>query len=211
MRSTSATTRSCASRASADCAPAKRSPFAGAIWRSRAHARRWSRCGPHSAVPSRFLTQGETHRRPLKGRGEKAARRIPMPAELAARVAEHLERHVDTHPDALVFTVASGRRINLSNFHRDVWKDTRAKAFPKDSPLRQVRRHDLRHSAITAWLNAGVPLKTAQAWSAPDPLRPAGHLPRRHAWRRGTGAGSLRGRARSIKGGRQCPDLMTPP
>jgi len=37
--------------------------------------------------------------------------------------------------------------------------------FPPSSPLRQVRRHDLRHSAITAWLNAGVPLKTVQAWS----------------------------------------------
>ena len=37
--------------------------------------------------------------------------------------------------------------------------------FGEDDPLRNVRRHDLRHAAITSWLNAGVPLKTAQAWS----------------------------------------------
>ncbi len=33
------------------------------------------------------------------------------------------------------------------------------------SPLSKVTLNDLRHSAITAWLNAGVFLKTAQAWS----------------------------------------------
>lgn len=119
----------------------------------------------HSSVPSRFLTEGETRRRPLKGRGEKASRPVPMPAEVAACVAEHMKRFVSPEPDALAFTAPAGGRINLSNFHRDVWKDARQQAFPAGSPLRGVRRHDLRHSAITAWLNAGVPLKTAQAWS----------------------------------------------
>ncbi len=47
-----------------------------------------------------------------------------------------------------------------------MWKKARAAAFEDDSPLRGVRRHDLRHSAITLWLNRGVPLKTAQRWSA---------------------------------------------
>ncbi len=44
-------------------------------------------------------------------------------------------------------------------------EEGRETAFGEDSPLRRVRRHDLRHAAITAWLNAGVPLKTAQSWS----------------------------------------------
>ncbi len=64
-----------------------------------------------------------------------------------------------------MFTTHTGRRIHLSNFHRDVWAPAREKAFPADSPLQQVRRHDLRHAAITAWLNSGVTVKTAQRWS----------------------------------------------
>ncbi len=28
-----------------------------------------------------------------------------------------------------------------------------------------MRRQDLRHAAITPWLNSGVPLKVAQTWS----------------------------------------------
>lgn len=78
---------------------------------------------------------------------------------------DHLRRHVDPAPNALVCTAPNGGRINLSNFNRDVWKPARSQALPAGSPLRKVRRHDLRHSAITAWLNAGVLLKTAQQWS----------------------------------------------
>lgn len=37
--------------------------------------------------------------------------------------------------------------------------------FEEGSPLRALRRHGLRHAAITSWLNAGVTLKTAQRWS----------------------------------------------
>jgi integrase len=72
---------------------------------------------------------------------------------------------VSRQAEALVFTTPTGRRIHLSNFHRDVWVPARERVFPEDSPLRAVRRHDLRHAAITAWLNAGVTLKTAQRWS----------------------------------------------
>ncbi len=46
-----------------------------------------------------------------------------------------------------------------------MWNPTRIALFAEDDPLRRVRRHDLRHSAITAWLNSDVQLKTAQAWS----------------------------------------------
>lgn len=48
---------------------------------------------------------------------------------------------------------------------RDVWKTAREKVLADGDPLRRARRHDLRHAAITAWLNAGVPLEAAQAWS----------------------------------------------
>ena len=67
--------------------------------------------------------------------------------------------------DALVFTTPGGARLDMQNFNRDVWTPAREVIFDPDTPLRRVRRHDLRHSAITAWLNAGVTVKTAQRWS----------------------------------------------
>jgi integrase len=48
---------------------------------------------------------------------------------------------------------------------RDVWAPARHEVFAEGNPLREVRRHDLRHSAMTAWLNNGVLLKTSQRWS----------------------------------------------
>lgn len=119
----------------------------------------------YTPVPERFLLEGETRDRPLKGRGAKVRRRVPVPRQLALQLASHVQKHVDKDPDAFVFANTEGGRIDLSNFSRDVWNEARADLFPEGSPLRQVRRHDLRHSAITAWLNAGVPLKTAQIWS----------------------------------------------
>jgi integrase len=121
--------------------------------------------GSRSDTPARFLDPGESRSRPLKGRDRKAKRRVPIPRHLASVLHAHLRCHVDRRPDALVCTAPNGGRINLSNFHRDVWEPARAQTFPEGSTLQRVRRHDLRHSAITAWLNAGVLLKTAQQWS----------------------------------------------
>lgn len=121
--------------------------------------------GTHTVVADRFLAVGESRRRPLKGRGERATRTIPIPEELMPFVERHLAEFVSTRGDAHVFTTPNGRQLNMSNFQRDVWGPAREAVFGPEDALRGVRRHDLRHAAITAWLNAGVPLKTAQAWS----------------------------------------------
>lgn len=76
---------------------------------------------------------------------------------------EHLDRYVDPHPDALVFTSATGYQpCPISTATSGA---TRTRTFPAESRLRGVCRHDLRHSAITSWLNAGVMIKTCQRWS----------------------------------------------
>jgi integrase len=118
-----------------------------------------------SDIAERFLDPGESRRRPLKGRGRKARRVVPIPRHVVPILRGHLDHYVDDHPDALLFTSPTGQQINLSNFSRDVWNTARTTVFPDGSPLRRVRRHDLRHAAITAWLNAGVTIKTCQRWS----------------------------------------------
>jgi integrase len=121
--------------------------------------------GTHTVVSQRFLAPGESRRRPLKGRGERAIRTIPLPPELVTVVERHLAQYVPARADAYAFTTPTGRRLNMSNFQRSVWAPAREAVFAVNDPLRKVRRHGLRHAAITSWLNAGVPLKTAQAWS----------------------------------------------
>lgn len=121
--------------------------------------------GTHTVVSARFLAPGESRRRPLKGRGERFVRTVPLPPELVPFVERHLAQFVPARADAYAFTTPTGRLLNMSNFQRGVWAPARDAVFAENDPLRKVRRHDLRHAAITSWLNAGVPLKTAQAWS----------------------------------------------
>ncbi len=134
--------------------------------------------GSYSDVGDRCFDRGESRRRPLKGRGARATRPIAIPEKLVARLQGHLDEFVGPEADALVFTTCAGARINLSRFSVNVWRPAREKLFADDSPLRNVRRHDLRHSAITTWLNRGVTLKTGRAQ---DGLSAPEHLPRRHA------------------------------
>ncbi len=122
-------------------------------------------CGNYTDVSDRYLDEGESRERPLEGRGAKARRTVPVPDLLVPRLRAHLDDLVPDRPDALVFTTSKGIRIHLSNFHRSVWGPAREALFDEASPLRRVRRHDLRHAAITTWLNSGVLPKTAQQWS----------------------------------------------
>ena len=118
-----------------------------------------------SDAPERFFLDHEERRRPLKGHGSRFTRKVPVPAALGATLDDHLRQFVEPAADARLFTTSTGRPINPSNFQRGVWQHARNQVFPAGHPLRNVRRHDLRHSAITGWLGAGVPLKTAQQWS----------------------------------------------
>lgn len=107
--------------------------------------------GSRTSIPSRFLAEGEGRRRPLKGRGPKATRTVPVPTRLADVLRGHLDAFVASRADAVVCTSATGGRLHPSSFRRDVWYPARAAVFDEASPLRRVRLHDLRHSAITIW------------------------------------------------------------
>jgi len=85
--------------------------------------------GSRSDTPARFLDPGESRSRPLKGRDPKAKRRVPSPHHLASVLHAQLRCHVDWRPDALVCTAPNGGRINLANFHRDVWEPRGRRRF----------------------------------------------------------------------------------
>lgn len=95
--------------------------------------------------------------RPLKRRRREAVRRVPAPPALVAILREHLERY-GVAPDGRLFPALSGGRVRESVYTR-IWKEARQIGLSPaqaTSPL-AARPYDLRHAALSSWLNAGVP------------------------------------------------------
>ncbi len=116
----------------------------------------------------RFTDSGETHdERGLKHRDEKETRPVPIPPELVAILRDHIDRH-GVAADGRLFRTRTGGLISGSAYAK-VWKEARTYAFTPEqvaSPL-AGRPYDLRHAAVSLWLNAGV--------HAPEAAERAGH------------------------------------
>jgi integrase len=70
-------------------------------------------------------------------------RTVAVPPHLWPDIEAHLATYVDTSPDALVFTKASGVSLDRNNFHTMWRRATRAAGVP------DYHFHDLRHLAAT--------------------------------------------------------------
>ncbi|MEU8268834.1 tyrosine-type recombinase/integrase [Sphaerisporangium sp. NPDC049002] len=118
--------------------------------------------------PRRFTDSGTTHDvRGLKQRRRKAIRDVPIPPELVEILREHIERHGNA-ADGRLFRTLTGN-VFAGTAYGKVWKEARTYALTPDqvaSPL-AGRPYDLRHAAVSLWLNVGVP--------APDVAERAGH------------------------------------
>ncbi|MFD1930629.1 hypothetical protein ACFSKW_03960 [Nonomuraea mangrovi] len=116
----------------------------------------------------RFTDSGETYDdRGLKHRNMKEAREVPIPPELVTILRDHIDKH-GIGADGRLFRTRTGGLISGSAYAK-VWKEARTYAFTPDqvaSPL-AARPYDLRHAAVSLWLNAGV--------HAPEAAERAGH------------------------------------
>jgi integrase len=91
--------------------------------------------------------------------------RSPRPPELTAILREHLDEH-GTAPDGRLFRGVRGGPLSESLYGR-VWGKARAAALTAEelaSPLAR-RPYDLRHAAVSTWLNGGVPAPQVAAWA----------------------------------------------
>jgi integrase len=96
-------------------------------------------------------------RRGLKHRGAKDVRQVPIPPVLVAILRAHLDKY-GTGPDGRLFRSPKGGVVSSSTYYR-VWDDARQYALTPSqvaSPL-AGRPYDLRHAAVSLWLNGGVP------------------------------------------------------
>jgi integrase len=105
--------------------------------------------------------------RGLKHRPPGETRSIPIPPALVELLRNHLKRY-GTGPAGRVFRTARGGPLNDTGYG-EVWERARPLALTpaqQASPL-ACRPYDLRHAAVSLWLNAGVP--------ATEAARRAGH------------------------------------
>lgn len=120
------------------------------------------------AAGKRWTDSGEVHdRRGLKHRGRKEVRSVPIPPVLVRILREHIERF-GVGRDGRLFRSPNGGVVSYSTYYR-VWEEARTYAFVPSqvsSPL-AGRPYDLRHAAVSLWLNGGVP--------APEVAERAGH------------------------------------
>ncbi|MGW5304567.1 tyrosine-type recombinase/integrase [Streptomyces griseoluteus] len=109
------------------------------------------------SVGKQWTDSGETHDdRGLKNRPAEEVRIVPVPPQLVTILRQHLDIF-GTAEDGRLFTNERGGVVGSSTYYR-VWQEARALALPPTavaSPLAS-RPYDLRHSALSTWLNSGV-------------------------------------------------------
>jgi integrase len=119
--------------------------------------------------------EGTVERRGLKHRARTATRDVPVAPPLAAL----LDRHVQAFPpfaDGRLFVTRrgpGGRYVPTAgqpipnNAYTKAWRDARERALTTAqvrSPLARVH-YNLRHAAVSLWLNAGVPATQVADWA----------------------------------------------
>ncbi|WP_435804296.1 tyrosine-type recombinase/integrase [Streptomyces avermitilis] len=107
----------------------------------------------------KWTDSGKRHdKRGLKAREVNTDRPVPIPPLLVAILRAHISEF-GRAKDGRIFQNERGDVLGTSSYWR-VWQEARPIALPPDkasSPLGQ-RPYDLRHTCITNWLNAGVPV-----------------------------------------------------
>ncbi|MFI2347165.1 tyrosine-type recombinase/integrase [Streptomyces sp. NPDC019443] len=107
----------------------------------------------------KWTDSGKRHdKRGLKAREANTDRPVPAPPLLVAVLRAHI-KEFGTAKDGRLFANERGEVLGTSSYWR-VWQEARPIGLPPDkasSPLGR-RPYDLRHTCITNWLNAGVPV-----------------------------------------------------
>jgi hypothetical protein len=114
--------------------------------------------------------------RALKHRADSETRRVPVCPDLVRILRAHLDAF-GTGPDGRLFVTRVGKFGKpvagpyaspiTPNTYARIWRNARKAAFTPQqaaSPL-AARPYDLRHAAVSTWLNAGVPATQVAEWA----------------------------------------------
>lgn len=109
------------------------------------------------SVGKQWTDSGESHDdRGLKNRPSEDVRRVPIPPPPVVMLRQHLDTFGTAADWRLFYSERAG--VVASSTYSRAWQEARLLALPPAlaaSPLAR-RPYDLRHSALSTWLNAGV-------------------------------------------------------
>lgn len=111
------------------------------------------------AAGRQYTDNGEYHdERGLKGRDPDEQRVVPIPPVLVRHLRDHIAEFGAT-ADGRLFRNERGGILGTTTYSR-AWEEARCLALapPKVASPLAGRPYDLRHAAITLWLNSGVPV-----------------------------------------------------
>lgn len=114
---------------------------------------RWSETGKRRA------------KRQLKHRAKGDTRPVPCPPPLTRLLREHMH-NFPSRTDGLLFSGIYTEHVSGSHYAK-VWRAARQVALSPEeaaSPLAR-RPYDLRHAAVSTWLNSGVPPTQVAEWA----------------------------------------------
>jgi integrase len=105
--------------------------------------------------------------RELKHRAKTAVRPVPAPPHLVRALRWHIAEHGLTSDSRLFVTQGYGHGPVSKETYARVWRTARRAALTpaqQRSPLAK-RPYDLRHAAVSLWLNEGVPATQVAEWA----------------------------------------------
>ena len=132
--------------------------------------RGWGRlhlAGSNQHAGSDWTDSGEAREdHGLKHRSVNESRPVPAVSPLVQLLRRHVEQF-GTGRDGLLFPARGFRQgpVSIATYLR-VWRQARASVLGDEhrSPLAR-RPYDLRHAAVSTWLNAGVPATLVAEWA----------------------------------------------
>jgi integrase len=105
--------------------------------------------------------------RELKHRAKTATRPVPAPPPLVRALRWHIAAYGHTADGRLFYVPTYGNKPVSSWSCGYAWRQARLRALTRaqqQSPL-AARPYDLRHAAVSLWLNAGVPATQVAEWA----------------------------------------------
>jgi integrase len=117
-------------------------------------------------IQAAWVDSGDPHEsRSLKHRAPEEVRPVPACPELVAHIRRHSATH-GTARDGRLLSGPRGDRLSESTCGRVLTRARTAALSTRDAASPLVRRpYDLRHAAVSTWLNAGVPPTLVAEWA----------------------------------------------
>jgi integrase len=84
-----------------------------------------------------------------------SVRTVPLPRRVVKELEQHLAEYVEEDPESLVFVGPKGAPLRRAGFHRCWWAPA-----TKRAGVEGLRVHDLRHTFVALWVDAGENLKS---------------------------------------------------